>query len=75
MHLVVLNSEKAAADLLDKIGAVAYLAVSAEKALGTQFTSPQTPVHPPPRSSSVDQSVPQTPYTPWVRRGTPSQVT
>lgn len=47
----------------------------AEEALTTQFTSPQTPVHPPPISSSVDQSVPQTPYKPWVRRGSPSQPT
>jgi len=49
----------------------------AEEALSTQFTSPQaqTPAHPPPRSSSVDQSVPQTPYKPWVRRGSPSQPT
>ncbi|KAI0285773.1 hypothetical protein BGY98DRAFT_909511 [Russula aff. rugulosa BPL654] len=45
----------------------------AEEALTTQFTSPQTPVNPPPRPSSVDQSVPQTPYKPWVRRSSPSR--
>jgi hypothetical protein len=45
----------------------------AEEALTAQFTPPETPAQPPPRSSSLDQAVPQTPYKPWVRRGTPTQ--
>lgn len=47
----------------------------AEEALTAQFTPPQTPAQLPPKSASLDQSVPQTPYKPWVRRGPPSQPT
>jgi len=47
----------------------------AEEVLTAQFTPPQTPAQLPPRSSSIDQPVPQTPYKPWVRRGPPSQPT
>lgn len=48
----------------------------AEEALNSQFTPPQTPAPLPPRTSSIDQPIPQTPYKPWVRRGgTPTQPT
>ncbi|KAI0255953.1 hypothetical protein BJV78DRAFT_1119095 [Lactifluus subvellereus] len=44
----------------------------AEEALTSQFSSQQTPAHPPPRSSASNPPIPHTPYKPWVRRNSPS---